>query len=115
MRITISIDKEYNDKNIALVTDAIERMDIINMERISIRRSEHNCIYVDAEYSDNFGYWLEDRLDYSDIADMYLVLIRLVTGDDIRRIRDDAMKILKGGEINHYISAKIEISEDEKE
>ena len=105
MKITIDIDKEYNNKNIALGMEAIERIGI-DLGRVSVRRSAHDRIHFDIEYPDDLGYRVEDRIDYSDIADMYLILIRLAAGDDIRRVRSDAVKMLKGEEIRHWIPAK---------
>ena len=105
MKVTIDVDKEYNDKNIALGMEAIERIGI-DLGRVSVRQSAHDRIHFDIEYPDDLGYRVEDRIDYSDIADMYLILIRLAAGDDIRRVRSDAVKILKGGEIRHWIPAK---------
>jgi hypothetical protein len=105
MKVTVDIDKEYNDKNIALAMEAIERLGI-DLMRVSVRRSAHDRIHFDIEYPDDLGYRVEDRIDDSDIADMYLILIRLAAGDDIRRVRGDAIKMLKGEEISHWIPAK---------
>ena len=105
MKVTIDIDKEYNDRNIALALEAVERAGI-DLKKVSVRRSAHDRIHLDIEYPDDLGFWVEDRIDYSDIADMYLILVRLAVGDDIRRVRGDAMKMLKGGEIQHWIPAK---------
>ncbi|MCL5439375.1 MAG: hypothetical protein M1595_00495 [Candidatus Thermoplasmatota archaeon] len=114
MRITIDIDKEYNDKNIALGIKAIERLGI-SLKRVSARRSAHDRIHFDIEYIDELGYWLEEKIDYSDIADMYLILVRLAAGDDIKRVRSDALKWIRGGEIKHWIPAKEDYEKMKKE
>ena len=105
MKITVDIDKEYNDKNIALAMEAVERVGI-DLKRVSVRRSAHDRIHIDIEYSDNLGYWLMEMLDYQDIENLHLIVIRLAAGDDIRRVRGDAVKWMRGGEISHWIPAK---------
>ena len=105
MKITVDIDKEYNDKNIALAMEAVERVGI-DLKRVSARRSAHDRIHFDIEYSDDLGYRLEEMFDYRDVEDMFLIVIRLAAGDDIRRVRGDAIKTLKGEEISHWLPAK---------
>ena len=105
MKVTVDIDKEYNDKNIALAMEAIERVGI-DLKRVSVRQSAHDRIHIDIEYSDNLGYWLMEMLDYQDIENLHLIVIRLAAGDDIRRVRGYAIRMLKGEEISHWIPAK---------
>ena len=66
------------------------------------------------DYSDidELGYWLEEN---SDIADMYLILVRLAAGDDIKRVRSDALKWIRGGKIKHWIPAKEDYEKMKKE
>ena len=107
MKVTVDIDKEYSDKNIALALEAIERVGI-DLKRVLVRRSAHDRIHFDINYPEDLGYWLEEMqmLDYSDVADMYLILIRLAVGDDSRRVRGDAIKVLRGDEVTHWLPAK---------
>ena len=105
MKVTIDVDKEYNDENIALALSKLPQPDKWE-KHLTVRKSAHDRIHFDIEYPDDLGYRVEDRIDYSDIADMYLILVRLAAGDDIRRVRSDAVKMLKGEEIRHWIPAK---------
>ena len=105
MKVTVDIDKEFNEKNVVKAAEAIERVGIY-LKSISPRESAHGRIHIDIEFPDDLGEILLDIRDYSDIADMFMVLFRLAVGDDIRRVRGDAIKMLKGEEISHWIPAK---------
>ena len=58
---------------------------------------------------------MEEKTDYSDIADMYLILVRLAAGDDIKRVRSDALKWIRGGKIKHWIPEKEHYEKMKKE
>ena len=95
MKVTIDIDKEYNDKNIALAMSRLPQSD--QWERnVRVRRSAHDRIHIDMDFPDNYGY----------VGDLYILVFRLAVGDDIRRVRGDAIRMLKGEEISHWIPAK---------
>ena len=105
MKVTVDIDKEYNDKNIALAMSRLPQSD--QWERYyRVRRSAHDRIHIDIDFPDDFGYIVSETTDYHDLEDMFILVFRLAAGDDIRRVRGDAIKLLKGEEISHWIPAK---------
>ena len=105
MKVTIDIDKEYNDKNITLALDRLLLPD--QWERnVRVRRSAHDRIHIDIDFPDSYGYIGPQTTDYHDIKNMYFLVFRLAAGDDIRRVRGDAIKMLKGEEISHWIPGK---------
>ena len=95
MKVTIDIDKEYNDKNIALAMSRLPQSDQWK-RNVRVRRSAHDRIHVDIDFPDNYGY----------VEDLYILVFRLAAGDDIRRVRGDAVKWMRGEEISHWIPAK---------
>ena len=106
-KITIDIDKPYNDKN---MHDA--GMRILHfwygycMMSIDYRRSAHDRLHLDVEFPDDMYRRITEELDHSDIEDMYFILFRLAAGDDIRRLRTDAKKFFKGEDIFHWLPSK---------
>lgn len=119
MKITIDIDRRYDDgKNVANALLKVERtyeaaMNALNVPHLALRiimsarRSAHGCIHVDLIFPDKLLFFIiPDRLDQEDLEDMYLLLFRLAAGDDIRRVRADAVKFIEGKEIRHWLPAK---------
>ena len=104
--ITIDIDKPYNDKNIAAAILAIEQLAGKYVRHKNVWRSMHNHIHVDVYFVPDLGYNLPGDLDHNDLEDMYLLIYRLAAGDNIRRLRVDAAKFLRGEEIDHWLPSK---------
>ena len=105
MKVTVDIDKEYNDKNIALALSRLPQLD--KWEKyLTVRKSAHDRIHIDVNFPDDFGYYVSETMDFHDLADAFILVFRLAAGDDIRRVRGDAIKMLKGEEISHWIPAK---------
>ena len=105
MKVTIDVDKEYNDENIALALSKLPPPDQWK-EYLTVRKSAHDRIHIDVNFPDDFGYYVSETMDFDDLADAFILVFRLAAGDDIRRVRSDAVKILKGEEIRHWIPAK---------
>ena len=129
-KITIDIDKPYNDKNIEAAEDKIlslenndwqsidcrqskhgkRHVDVDfkdgNWQTIDYRRSAHDRLHVDLEFPDDMHRRMDEGLDDSDFEDMYFILFRLAAGDDIRRLRTDAKKFFKGEDIFHWLPSK---------
>ena len=105
-KITIDIDKPYNEKNIE---DAVLRVVSLGEEHrqiIEYWRSVHDRLHVDVIFPDDMYRRITERLDHSDFEDMYFILFRLAAGDDIRRLRTDAKKFFKGEDIFHWLPSK---------
>ena len=104
-KITIDIDKPYNDKNIQDTQIQIQSVSRnVDWQEIDYKRSAHDRLHVDVEFPDSIYRRL--RLDHSDVEDMYFILFRLAAGDDIRRLRTDAKKFFKGEDIFHWLPSK---------
>jgi hypothetical protein len=106
MKVTVDIDKEYNDKNIALALGNLPQLDPWKGYRAIVRRSAHGRIHIDIDFMDDSGYVISEIMDYHDLEDMFMLVFRLAAGDDIRRVRGDAVKWMRGEEISHWIPAK---------
>ena len=112
------VDKKFDDgKNVADALLKAERMlevavNNLNMSslrqeiKVFVRRSAHDCIHVDISDFNRIYDNAPAKLDWMDIADMYTILFRLAAGDDIRRVRADAIKFIEGKEIKHWLPAK---------
>ena len=103
-KITIDIDKPYNDKNIALAAAVLEDLPIVKKRYQVFRRSSHDRIHIDL-YLDN-ELDLPAFYDFKDYEDLFFIVIRLAAGDDIRRLRTDAKKFFKGEDIFHWLPSK---------
>jgi hypothetical protein len=105
-KITIDIDKLYNDKNKQDAQLRVLSIGNSDWRGIDLRRSAHDRVHVDVEFPDDMSERIFEELDYSDIEDMYFILFRLAAGDDIRRLRTDAKKFFKGEDIFHWLPSK---------
>ena len=114
MKVTIDVDKEYNDENIALALSKLPPPDQWK-EYLTVRKSAHDRIHIDVNFPDDFGYYVSETMDFDDLADAFILVFRLAAGDDIRRVRSDAVKMLKGEEIRHWIPAKEDYEKMKKE
>ena len=105
-KITIDIDKPYNDKIITLATQLIPSIGEKNWRGALYVPSAHDRLHVNVEFPDDMSERIFKKMDHSDIEDMYFVLFRLAAGDDIRRLRTDAKKFFKGEDIFHWLPSK---------
>ena len=103
-KITIDIDKPYNDKNIEDTALRIISLGEEHWQIIQCCRSAHDRLHADVGFPDDM--YRRMMLDHSDIEDMYFILFRLAAGDDIRRLRTDATKFFKGENIFHWLPSK---------
>lgn len=106
MKITIDIDKPYNDKNIAAAILPINQIPDRYVKYNTVMRSVHDRIHIDIVFLEDLGYRIRDVTDHNDMEDMYLLIYRLAAGDDIKRLRVDAAKFLRGDEIVHWLPSK---------
>ena len=104
-KITIDIDKPYNDKNVQDADNRILAVGDKYWEAIDYRRSAHDRLHVDLTFPDYLYEIFQKQID-DDFEDMYFVLFRLAAGDDIRRLRTDAKKFFKGEDILHWLPSK---------
>lgn len=111
-KITIDIDKPYNDRNLHDAGNHILHLGDKYWETIDYtmsidyRRSAHDRLHVDVEFPDDMYWRITEELDGSTLEDMYFILFRLAAGDDIRRLRTDAKKFFKGEDIFHWLPSK---------
>lgn len=107
MKITIDIDKPFNEKSINPIAAKLNEFDLPTMGKI-FRRSAHDRIHLDLKFyePDTLGSYLEGKYDFHTIADMYLLIVRLALNDDIRRLRTDAAKFLMNQDIYHWLPSK---------
>ena len=110
-KITIDIDKPYNDKNIDDAALRILSVGDYYWERVDYRRSAHDRLHVDVDFPDDMYRRITEQLDESDFEDMYFILFRLAAGDDIRRLRTDAKKFFKGEDIFHWLPSKDDVKQ----
>ena len=107
-KITIDIDKPYNDKNMQDAGNRILYLEetIDYLITIDYMRSAHDRLHVDVDFPDDMYRRITEQLDSPDFEDMYFILFRLAAGDDIRRLRTDAKKFFKGEDIFHWLPSK---------
>lgn len=106
MKITIDIDKKFNDGNVNIVKDRILHLPTKYIGDFFFKPSAHDRIHVDVIFPDDFGYDVRGVTDHFDMEDMYLLIYRLAAGDDIKRLRVDAARFLRGEEIDHWLPSK---------
>ena len=105
-KITIDIDKPYNDKNIEDAANWIISLEEKHWPVIECNLSAHDRLHMDVTFPDDMYRIIAEQLDESDFKDMYFILFRLAAGDDIRRLRTDAKKFFKGEDIFHWLPSK---------
>lgn len=103
MKITIDIDKKFNDGNVNIVKDRILHLPARCIGDFFVKPSAHDRIHVDVIFPDDSGYDVGGATDH---FDMYLLIYRLAAGDDIKRLRVDAARFLRGEEIDHWLPSK---------
>ena len=103
-KITIDIDKPYNDKNIEDAANWIISLGEEHWQAIEYNRSAHDRLHADVAFPHDM--YRKLTLDHSDVEDMYFILFRLAAGDDIHRLRTDAKKFFKGEDIFHWLPSK---------
>ena len=103
-KITIDIDKPYNDKNVEAARKMITTIEA-DVEGIDYIQSAHDRLHMDV-YFPNDLYVELLNWTANELEDMYFILFRLAAGDDIRRLRTDAKKFFKGEDIFHWLPSK---------
>lgn len=105
-KLTIDIDKKFNDEHVGAVKDRLLNLPSERIADFFVKPSAHDRIHVDVVFGDGLGYDLKNIMDHLDMEDMYLLIYRLAAGDDIKRLRVDAAKYLRGEEIDHWLPSK---------
>ena len=100
-KLTIDYDKKYEDKNINkwLDRNRIVFHAVTSDENIKIIRSAHDNIHIDMDVD-------LEQFDMLDLIDAMQICIRIALDDDVLRARSDAVKLLLGEEIKHYLYSK---------